>query len=65
MQYGHRVLQSDLVMIYKAIRLCHEVLQALKDTDPWEDEEIDEMLAAADASGDGELQVEDTCLKAL
>eukprot|EP00438_Fugacium_kawagutii_P034648 Skav228830 [mRNA] locus=scaffold4977:5343:7422:- [translate_table: standard] len=37
-----------------------EVLQALKDTDPWEAEDIDEILNAADASGDGELQIEDT-----
>lgn len=41
------------------------MLQALKDADPWEDEEIDEMLAAADASGDGELQVEDTAATPL
>ena len=39
--------------------LCHQVLQALKETDPWDDEDIDEILAAADASGDGELQIED------
>ena len=35
------------------------MLQALKETDPWGDEEIDEILAAADASGDGKLQLED------
>lgn len=35
------------------------MLQALKDTDPWEAEDIDEILNAADASGDGELQIED------
>lgn len=36
-----------------------EVLQALKETDPWDDEDIDEILATADASGDGELQIEE------
>lgn len=35
------------------------MLQALKETDPWDDEDIDEILATADASGDGELQIED------
>lgn len=36
-----------------------EVLQSLKESDPWEDEDIDEILAAADSSGDGELQIQD------
>jgi len=36
-----------------------EVLQSLKESDPWEDEDIDEILAAADSSGDGELQIQE------
>lgn len=35
------------------------MLKALQSTTQWDDDSIDHLLAAADASGDGQLQVED------
>ena len=35
-----------------------KVLKSLQ-AEPWEDDQIDQLLAAADTSGDGELQIEE------
>jgi hypothetical protein len=37
---------------------CRQVLLALPSGNPWTNEDIDQLLAQADASGDGELQVQ-------